>query len=124
LRVGIRVALWALLTLTVVGCDDASTESEPTGPPPAGGAPSADAVSDYCRCMLSACHSPFHDRWGNADSDALAACDEETSALLSGTEGDTSGASVACRMHFCDLADETGEEGANCPAAIGDRVCR
>ena len=81
------------------------------------------AVSAYCFCMLAACHETFHDRFGESDEDALANCATEASALPRAGEPVMAGAFLECRQHWCDQADETGDEAAHCPAALGDAVC-
>lgn len=110
-------------TTSATGADtaaDTSGTTEAAVDSSSGSGDGGDGVEDYCFCLLVRCHDVFHDRFGDPDKVALAACGEEASALAPGSPDDMTGDSLACRRFHCAAAEA---DPMACSAALGDEIC-
>jgi len=74
----------------------------------------------YCSCVFSNCHEPYHEKWGEDEMAAEAACLMEADALpMNGSDIDM-GNFIECRMHYCELA---ATDPTLCDNALTDAVC-
>lgn len=119
---------------------DASTHAEPTGTThahatdstgpahtgetthagTAGTTGEPSAIDVYCACMLENCHDEYHATWGEDHEASEAMCAAAAAAVPSVGAPATTGNSLECRQHYCDLGEAV--PGA-CASAIGGGAC-
>jgi hypothetical protein len=112
------IASFLVLSLAACGdkCHDGECHAGDAGGSDSGPPTAAEA---WCQCMLiGACHDAYHARYGEDHEAAEAACIAEAEAVPSTGAPATSGNSIECRQHYCDLDDET-----MCSAAFGEAPC-
>ncbi len=102
---------------TTIGVTTGATHDHgSSGAPTEGGTP-AEA---YCACMLEHCHDQYHGTWGEDHVASEAMCEAAAEALPSVGMPATSGNSLECRMHYCELGHD---DPAACESAIGGGAC-
>ncbi len=119
---------------------DASTHAEPTGTThahatdstghahtgetthagTAGTTGEPSAIDVYCACMLENCHDEYHATWGEDHEASEAMCAAAAAAAPSVGVPATTGNSLECRQHYCELGEAV--PGA-CASAMGGGAC-
>lgn len=121
---------------------DASTHAEPTGTThahatdstgtghahtgetthagTAGTTDEPSAIDVYCACMLENCHDEYHATWGEDHEASEAMCAAAAAAAPSVGVPATTGNSLECRQHYCELGEAV--PGA-CASAMGGGAC-
>lgn len=119
---------------------DASTHAEPTGTThahatdstgpahtgetthagTAGTTGEPSAIDVYCACMLENCHDEYHATWGEDHEASEAMCAAAAAAAPSVGVPATTGNSLECRLHYCELGEAV--PGA-CASAMGGGAC-
>ena len=79
-----------------------------------------DPAEAYCQCMVVYCHDQYHGTWGEDHEMSEAMCEAAANALPSAGMPTTTGNSLECRSHHCELAKT---DPTACPSAIGGASC-
>lgn len=122
----LRSLAWAVaisaLGATACHSDDPAIDggASDASPGDTGGMVSPEAQA-LCGCLLIDCHDPFHLRYGEADEDAIRACEDEVDALPHSGSPSTSGNSLECRATACEGA---ARDQDLCAAALGAAPCQ
>lgn len=102
---------------TTTGVTTGATHEHGSSGAETGGGTPAEA---YCACMLEHCHDQYHAKWGEDHHASEEMCAAEAGALPSVGMPATSGNSLECRMHYCELGHD---DPAACDSAIGGGAC-
>ena len=78
------------------------------------------AIDVYCACMLENCHDEYHATWGEDHEASEAMCAAAAAAAPSVGVPATTGNSLECRLHYCELGEAV--PGA-CASAMGGGAC-
>lgn len=78
------------------------------------------AIDVYCACMLENCHDEYHATWGEDHEASEAMCAAAAAAVPSVGVPATTGNSLECRLHYCELGEAV--PGA-CASAMGGGAC-
>ncbi len=142
MRTTLYLVCFALITIGAAGCDsepachdDCDGVGGGAGQGTGGGGhgahagssgasgQSGDLATEYCDCMLTACHDEYHATFG-PESDEVAArqaCLSTAAAVPVNGSPVTQGNFIECRIHHCEL----GKTNASaCPASIGQGACQ
>lgn len=103
-------------------CAPATTSASSGGASGAGGSAGSPLATQYCDCMLLACHDAYHAKYG-PETDEKAArekCFADAEAVPVNGEVTDTGDFIECRIHHCEAAktDET-----SCPSSVGNGEC-
>ena len=72
--------------------------------------------------MLEYCHDAYHGTWGEDHIESEEMCIASAEAAPVAGEPAMSGDSIECRMHFCQVAADMGDESV-CDNALGMGAC-
>jgi hypothetical protein len=105
---GVLLPVWAGCS-SIIGIEDARLDTEVAA---TGGAPAEKTLCErYCDLAMTNCTGDF--KLYFSTSECLTTC----AVFPEGSDGDTKGNTVNCRLRFADLAGKVGEPIENCPAA-------
>lgn len=95
-------------------------DTHATSDAPTTGGEAFTPVDVYCGCMLENCHDQYHALWGEDHLESEAMCKAAAEAVPSVGAPASSGDSIECRIHHCELGHD---DPAACDSALGAAPC-